>query len=103
MRWILGLLLIANLVMFGWGQGWLDRWGGAMRALPTETMPERLRVVPLDRLGALPADFEAPGKAGRPLATLEPPAVGRAALHRQLASPSGGVRWGLAPGPRSRS
>lgn len=49
MRWVLGLLVVANLAMFGWWQGWL---GGRNEVPPAETNPELLRVVPIDRLGA---------------------------------------------------
>lgn len=49
MRWVLGLLLVANLAMFGWWQGW---FGGRSPVPPAETNPALLRVVPIDRLGA---------------------------------------------------
>jgi hypothetical protein len=48
MRWLLGLLLVANLAMFGWWQGW---FGGRNPAPPAEANPVLLRVVPIDRLG----------------------------------------------------
>lgn len=48
MRWVLGLLLVANLAMFGWWQGW---FGGRNPAPPAEASPALLRVVPIDRLG----------------------------------------------------
>ena len=48
MRWVLGLLLLANLAMFGWWQGW---FGGRNPAPPAEANPALLRVVPIDRLG----------------------------------------------------
>jgi hypothetical protein len=68
MRWVLGLLLVANLAMFAWTQGWFERWSGARRALPAEQSPERLRVVPLERLGLSPGvggDAGAPALAAR--------------------------------------
>lgn len=48
MHWVLGLLLVANLAMFGWWQGW---FGGRIPAPPAEANPALLRVVPIDRLG----------------------------------------------------
>lgn len=48
MRWVLGLLLIANLAMFAWWQGW---GGSRNQQAPVEINPEQLRVVPIDRLG----------------------------------------------------
>ena len=47
MRWVLLLLLAANLAMLGWWQGWF-----ADRTPPQELQPQRLRVVPLGRLGS---------------------------------------------------
>lgn len=52
MRWLIGLLLVANLAMFAWWQGWL---GGGVEPPPAEANAERLRVVPLDRLGGAPS------------------------------------------------
>jgi hypothetical protein len=53
MRRLLVFLLAANLLTFGWLQGWLD-WLVAGE-VPAQFHPERLRVVPLDRLGDPPS------------------------------------------------
>ena len=50
MRLLLVLLLAANLAVLGWWQGWLPGWS-ARHATPVEVHPERLRVVPIERLG----------------------------------------------------
>ena len=69
MRALLAGLVLANCLMFAWGQGWLDR--GPMAAL-AEQSPERIRVVPIERLGAPGASSVPPavntGPADPPLA-----------------------------------
>lgn len=49
MRWVLVLLVLANLVSFAW---WQTRAGAAGGTVPEEIAPQRIRVVPMDRLGA---------------------------------------------------
>src|SRR5690606_11608586 len=63
MRALLPILVLANGLMFAWWQGWLER--GPMAAL-VEQSPERIRVVPIERLGA-PAATSVP-----PVASPEP-------------------------------
>lgn len=63
MRALLLILVLANGLMFAWWQGWLER--GPMAAL-VEQSPERIRVVPIERLGA-PAATSVP-----PVASPEP-------------------------------
>lgn len=65
MRWLLGLLLLANLAMFGWWQGW---FGGRNPAPPAEANPALLRVVPIDRLGG-PSSGSVPPAAPHPFPT----------------------------------
>lgn len=45
------LLLLANVVIFGWWQGWLPGSSGGGVAAPSEVQADRVRVVPIDRLG----------------------------------------------------
>lgn len=51
MRWILLLLLLANVMMFSWWQGWLPGSSGNGMTVPDEVQADRVRVVPIDRLG----------------------------------------------------
>lgn len=51
MRWILVVLLLANVVTLGWWQGWLPGSSGRGVAAPAEVQADRVRVVPIDRLG----------------------------------------------------
>jgi hypothetical protein len=71
MRPLLILLLAANLLMFAWVQGWLDRVSGAP-ALPEQVHPERLRVVPIDRLGDPPSPVPPPAPSPVPSPRLAP-------------------------------
>lgn len=62
MRWLLACLVLANLYAFALFQDWLAPWVGADREpqrLSGQRSPERLRVVPLQRLG--PVQAPAPG------------------------------------------
>jgi len=49
MRWVLVLLVVANLALFAW---WQTNSGAASRAVPDELAPQRIKVVPVERLGA---------------------------------------------------
>lgn len=63
MRVLLAALLFANLLALAWWQGWLAAWwspGGEAGSRAAEIAPERLRVVPLERLGAGSAPDAAP-------------------------------------------
>ncbi|GMV01439.1 MAG: SPOR domain-containing protein [Burkholderiaceae bacterium] len=58
MRWLLTLLVLANLFTFAMFQGWLSPWIRGDREpqrLAEQRSPERLRVVPLQRLRSAPA------------------------------------------------
>ena len=55
MRGLLAVLVLANLLALAWWQGWLAAWtspAGTADGRPAEIAPERLRVVPLERLDA---------------------------------------------------
>lgn len=55
MRWLLALLVVANLFAYALFQGWLSPWIRGDREpqrLAEQRNPDRLRVVPLERLGA---------------------------------------------------
>jgi len=76
MRWVLGLLLAANLAMFGWWQGW---FGGRNPVPPAEANPALLRVVPIDRLGgppsgSVPAVTSPFASPSAPVSPTQPPA-----------------------------
>ncbi len=54
MRWLIVALVLANLGSWGWMRGWLSPWLPADREphrLVRQVNADRLRVVPLDRLG----------------------------------------------------
>lgn len=83
MRWLLALLVAANVFVFALLQGWLSPWIRGEREpqrLAAQREPERLRVVPLDRLRAAPgpaAAFPRASTAASPPATPAPsPAEG---------------------------
>lgn len=73
MRAVLAILVFANLLALAWWQGWLAAWispAGTADGRPAEIAPERLRVVPLERLeagaspgAARPAPIPAAGAA----------------------------------------
>jgi len=73
LRALLVVLVLANLLALAWWQGWLAAWSspaGTADGRPAEIAPERLRVVPLERLeagassGAVqPAPIPAAGEA----------------------------------------
>ena len=53
MKTLAALLVVANLVAFAWWQGLLDRWVPGSREpqrLEAQIAPERLKLVPLERL-----------------------------------------------------
>lgn len=54
MRWLFALLVLANLLVFALFQGWLSPWVRSDREpqrLADQRNPDRVRVVPLERLG----------------------------------------------------
>lgn len=67
MRWLLACLVLANLYVFALFQGWLAPWVGADREpqrLSGQRSPERLRVVPLQRLGPVQAPLPGTPEGG---------------------------------------
>ncbi|MCL4743951.1 MAG: hypothetical protein KJZ83_00910 [Burkholderiaceae bacterium] len=55
MRTVALVLVLVNLLALAWWQGWLDRWYAPQRDLTrvaAQVSPEKLRVVPLERLAA---------------------------------------------------
>ena len=49
------VLVLANLLALAWWQGWFAHWelsSGAAGIRAAEVAPERLRVVPMERIGA---------------------------------------------------
>lgn len=87
MRWLLALLVVANLFAYALFQGWLSPWIRGDREpqrLVEQRNPDRLRVVPLERLGP-PQPTRSPtapnGASSRPAPTplSAPPAPSNAA------------------------
>ena len=87
MRWLLVLLVVANLFAYALFQGWLSPWIRGDREpqrLVEQRNPDRLRVVPLERLGA-PQPTRSPtapnGASSRPVPApaSTPPAPSNAA------------------------
>lgn len=69
MRGLLALLIVANLLAFAVFQGWLSPWFHAEREpqrLVEQRSPERLRVVPLQRLRPAPGSSPAPSAPSAP-------------------------------------
>lgn len=63
MRVLLALLVIGNLLLYGWFQGWMAPYGGDGREpsrLARQVMPERVRIVP----GPTSSDDPTKGKDG---------------------------------------
>ena len=55
MKTTVGLLVAANLLALAWWQGWLEKWVAPSREpsrVESQIAPERLRVVPVERLDA---------------------------------------------------
>ena len=89
MKALLALLVIGNLLLYGWFQGWMSPYGGDGREpqrMARQVMPERIRIVQ----GQAPADGAAaqrPGIEGRESASVEPAdATGSAASGAQPGS-----------------
>ena len=64
MRALLFALVLANLLALAWWQGWTAAWrspAGAPAGGAGEIAPERLRVVPIERLEARGPEGNAPG------------------------------------------
>lgn len=78
------LLLLANVAVFGWWQGWLPGSSGRGVAVPPEVQADRVRVVPIDRLG------------GRAQATVPP--VARVA-ERDMPAPATASAPGIVAAP----
>ncbi|HWS75619.1 MAG TPA: hypothetical protein VN324_10810 [Quisquiliibacterium sp.] len=66
MRTLLLALVLANLLALAWWQGWTAAWrspAGTPAGSAGEIAPERLRVVPIDRLELRTPDGSSPGAA----------------------------------------
>jgi hypothetical protein len=88
MKLLLSLLVVANVLLFGWFRGWMAPFGGDGRdpgRIERQVEPERLRIVPGPRAGtgaaggnarngAADAVQGAPGVAAAPSAPPAPPA-----------------------------
>lgn len=78
MRWLLALLVVANAFAFALFQGWLSPWVRGEREpqrLLEQRDPDRLRVVPLERLGtAQPPAPSSPQTRPSPAASAAKPA-----------------------------
>jgi len=95
MRWFLALLVLANLFVFALYQGWLSPWLRSDREpqrLAEQRNAERLRVVPLDRLGAVPA--RAPTSARSTGSSTGPSTVPPAAFPDARPEPAGAAGGG---------
>ncbi len=90
MRWLLALLVLANLFTFALFQGWLSPWVRGDREpqrVSAQRSPERLRVVPLDRLG--PARSPQPSRALQPASAPPGPGVASEAASAAFAPDAG--------------
>lgn len=97
MRWLLSLLLLTNLFVFAMYQGWLSPWLRSDREahrLADQRNAERLRVVPIERLGGAPA---------RPVAPAAPvtPSAQPAPAPPEAGSEPAGASAGRAGAPRN--
>ena len=66
MKYLIGALVVANLLALAWFNGWMAPLGGDPREpdrIASEIEPQRLRVVPSDRL---PADGAPASSSGEP-------------------------------------
>jgi hypothetical protein len=66
MKLFLSLLVVANVLLFGWFRGWMAPFGGDGRdpgRIERQVDPERLRIVPGPRTGPGAAGGDAPAGA----------------------------------------
>ncbi|MFN7645302.1 MAG: hypothetical protein ACK5PW_19835 [Burkholderiales bacterium] len=78
MKLLLSLLVVANVLLFGWFRGWMSPFGGDGRdpgRLERQVEPERLRIVPGPRAGPGPAGGDARAGAADPAATSGAPVI----------------------------
>jgi hypothetical protein len=71
MKYLIGALVVANLLALAWFNGWMAPLGGDPREpdrIASEIEPQRLRVVPPDRLPAdgAPASSSSSSSSGEP-------------------------------------
>lgn len=96
MRWVLSLLVAANVFVFALLQGWLAPWIRGEREpqrLAAQREPERLRVVPLDRLRAAPGPAASSPRvspsAVPPATPAQSPSEGAPQQHAAASAPGG--------------
>jgi hypothetical protein len=69
MKYLIGALVVANLLALAWFNGWMAPLGGDPREpdrIASEIEPQRLRVVPPDRLPADGAPASSSSSSGEP-------------------------------------
>jgi hypothetical protein len=94
MKLVLTLLVVANVLLFGWFRGWMAPLGGDGREpgrMDRQVGEERVRVVPPERLSA-------PGAGGRPNTPPGPPAA-PAPASPAPAQPAASAPPAVVPGP----
>jgi hypothetical protein len=72
MKLVLSLLMVANVLLFGWLRGWMAPFGGDGREpgrVERQVAPDALRVLPAARSGPADAGGAAPGTAAGTAAT----------------------------------
>jgi hypothetical protein len=72
MKYLIGALVVANLLALAWFNGWMAPLGGDPREpdrIASEIEPQRLRVVPPDRLPADGAPASSSSSSGEPSST----------------------------------
>ncbi len=70
MRWLLILLVLANLSLFAWWQGWIEQ----PQPVPREVGRDRVRVVPIEKLEGTPTGTVPPASPGNGLVAPAEPA-----------------------------
>jgi hypothetical protein len=78
MKLFLSLLVVANVLLFGWFRGWMAPFGGDGRdpgRIERQVEPERLRIVPGPRAGPGPAGGDARAGAADSAATSGAPVI----------------------------
>lgn len=87
MRGLLAILVLANVLALAWWQGWVGAWmssAGLPASASTEIAPERLRVVPPERLRTAASSG---AEAGDPIPAAGPASGGDASAPRPPGDP----------------
>ena len=78
MKYLIGALVVANLLCFAWFNGWMAPLGGDPREpgrMTGQIEPQRLRIVPSDRLPPdTPPASPSLSPSGEPSSTVPEPA-----------------------------